>query len=178
MSERVRPVNSRRRSALRWFSRRESGQAAIEFILIIPTFIIFLMLTVDFGMLAYEYVSAANAVREGARYGATNCGTGTCSVTAIQDRTIARSGNILSSAQRSEITVGWVNENPAAPTAPGRPAASGKGDAVVVRVDHMYNFMFMPGGPGIPVVACADMRLERNDSGASFPAPALDCSHR
>ena len=156
-----RAMSPLKRASSRLRRRRASGQAAIEFVLVIPTFVIFLLLIVEFGMLTYEYVSVANAVREGARYGAVNCGTGTCSETVVRDRTIQRSGNILTSANAAEVTVGWTDLNG---------GGIGKGDSVRVRVDHMFNFMFLPAGPGIPVVSCADMRLERNDRGSSLPA--------
>ena len=80
-----------------WLWRRDDGQAAIEFLLVIPTFMVFLFLVVDFGMLMYQYVSIANAVREGARYAAVNCNTGSCTTSAVQQRVIERSGRSLGS---------------------------------------------------------------------------------
>jgi hypothetical protein len=148
------------------------GQAALEFMLVIPAFVIFLGLVVDFGMLTYQYVSIANAAREGARYAATNCFDfdGECSETRVRNQTIMRSGGILSPANAAEVTVGWINRID--PT-----SNSGRGDSVVVRINHPYNFMFVPVGPSIPVVACADMRLEQRDRGLGLPT-GTECSAR
>jgi len=148
-------------------ARRDDGQAALEFMLIIPSFVVFLFLIVDFGMLMYEYVSVANAAREGARYGATNCrfSAGSCSVGVVQDQTIDRSGGILASSNRGEVSVGWVDR-----TGDGR--NDRRGDSIVVSINHPYRFLFLPAGPSIPVVACADMALERDDRGAPLPTGA------
>ena len=148
--------------------RRDEGQAAFEFLLILPFFIFFLLLLIDFGIMMYEYVSVSNAVREGARYGAVNCGSeGTCTVELVQDRVLKRSGGILSDT--GEVTVGWIDNN-----ADGR--NYGRGDSVVVKVDHDYDFLFFPndilgiGEIKIPVVSCADMRLEQTDKTSGLPS--------
>ena len=78
------PVNPRRRFAL---LRREEGQAAFEFVLVLPVCIFFLLLMVDMGIMTYQYVSVSNAVREGARFGAVNCG-GECTVGDVASRTV------------------------------------------------------------------------------------------
>ena len=143
--------------------RRENGQATFEFVLILPIFILFLLLLVDFGIMMYEYVSVSNAVREGARYGAVNCGDGACTVDAapdgsegVRDRVLDRSGGILGEGNRDEVTVVW-------------PDGSDRGDSIVVSVDHDYTFLFFPWAT-IPVVSCADMRLEQSDDTETLPS--------
>src|SRR5947208_16169919 len=115
--------------------RRNEGQAAIEFLIVIPTFMLFLFLIVDFGMMTYEYVSVANAAREGARYAATNCGTGSCTASAVRTRVIERSGRVLTSANASEISVGWIDTT-------GDGLNSGRGDSITVFINHPYTFLF------------------------------------
>jgi len=148
--------------------RREEGQAVFEFVLILPFFVFFLLLLIDFGIMMYEYVSVSNAVREGARYGAVNCGDGTCTVDGtdgVRQRVLDRSGGILSDP--NEVTVGWIDND-----ADGR--NYGRGDSVVVKVDHDYDFLFFPnsilgiGEITIPVASCADMRLEQTDKGTGL----------
>jgi Flp pilus assembly protein TadG len=134
--------------------RREEGQATFEFVLILPFFILFLLLLIDFGIMMYEYVSVSNAVREGARYGAVNCGDGSCTAADVATRVIDRSGGILSNT--GEVTVGW-------------PDGSDRGDSVVVKVTHPYKFLFFPAAT-IDVVSCADMRLEQTDKGTNLPS--------
>jgi len=155
--------------------RREEGQAAFEFVLILPFFVFFLLLLIDFGIMMYEYVSVSNAVREGARYGAVNCGDGACTVDTaldgsdgVRDRVLDRSGGILGEDNRDEVTVVW-------------PDGSTRGDSVVVKVDHDYDFLFFPndilgiGEIKIPVVSCADMRLEQTDKAQSLPSSGSGC---
>jgi hypothetical protein len=136
------------------------AQAAFEFMLVLPIFIPVVLLTVDFGAMMYEYVSVSNASREGARYAAVNCETGTCTVADVQQRTADRSGGIVSDA--AEVTVGWRDVN-----GHSVDGSTGKGDSVVVKVDHPYDFLFFPFT--INVSSCADYRLEQQDSGSSLP---------
>jgi hypothetical protein len=142
--------------------RREEGQAAFEFLLILPFFILFLLLLIDFGIMMYEYVSVSNAVREGARYGAVNCGDGGCTLgtaDGICQRVLDRSGGILSTP--GEVTVAW-------------PDGSARGDSVVVKVTHPYKFLFFPAAK-IDVVSHADMRLEQTDRTTGLPSVDTPC---
>ncbi|MBM3926539.1 MAG: pilus assembly protein [SAR202 cluster bacterium] len=139
--------------------RREGGQAAFEFLMALPFFILVILLMVDMGLLTYQYVSVSNAAREGARHGAVNCGGAACSEDEVRTMTLDRSGGILTDA--SEIAVGWMD-------ATGDGVSSGRGDSVVVSINHPYNFLFFPAS--IPVYACADMRLEQANGAAGLPA--------
>jgi hypothetical protein len=134
----------------------EQGQAAWEFLLVLPIFIIVMLLLVDFGIWMYEYVSVANAVREGARYGAVTCAfanqcgsTPSQVVTAIKQRVLNRSGGILNDI--SDVKVAWVNRNGG--------SNYERGDSIVVWVNHSYQMLFFP--PQLGVVSCADMMLEQ-----------------
>ena len=166
MTERTPKTNKavgkpRRRYSLR---RGGEGQAALEFMLILPIFILLFLLVVDLGMLMYEYVSLANAVREGARYGSVNCGNGECAEDKVKTRVIQRSGGILADTpdDQNKVTVSWVDNNPP------EGLNYGQGDSVVVRVNHPYSFLFFPGVT-LPVVSCADMRLEQTDLTTTLP---------
>ena len=150
-------VNQRRRHRSLFY--REEGQAALEFLLVLPFFIIFILLLVDFGVMMYQYVSVSNAVREGSRYGAINCGDGSCTVADVQTRTISRSGGILTDP--AQVTVGWIDNN-------GDAINRSRGDSVVVKVNHPYSLLFFPAT--IPVVSCADMSLEQTDRTTPLPS--------
>ena len=155
------PVNSRRRFSL---LHREEGQAAFEFVLVLPVFILFLLLMVDMGIMTYQFVSVSNAVREGARYGSVNCGDGDCLAAELAVRTVDRSGGVLSDPEDlADVAVVWLDNN-------GDGTVNGKGDSVVVKVDHQYSFMFFPGS--ISIGSCADMRLEQTDATAGAPTGA------
>ena len=153
---------------LRCLFRRQEGQSALEFVLVLPVFVVAFLIVVDLGMLMYQYVSVSNAVREGARFGAVNCGDGSCdpldlTTESVSDRTIARSSGVLNPLS-SSVTVGWLDN-----TVPLDNNNRGRGDSVVVKVDHDYDFMFLPGT--IPVVSCADMSLEQSDRAPDLPDP-------
>ena len=148
--------------------RKEAGQSALEFVLVLPVFVAAFLMVVDLGMLMYQYVSVSNAVREGARFGAVNCGDGDCTddglSETVKQRTIARSSGVLDPlAIPGEVTVSWL-DNTLPPD-----NRWGRGDSVVVKVDHDYDFMFLPGT--IPVVSCADMSLEQSDRAPDLPDP-------
>jgi Flp pilus assembly protein TadG len=162
--------------ALRILLRREEGQAAFELLLVLPFYMLFVLMLVDFGVMMYEYVSVSNAVREGARYGSLNCPTsatpGACTPGLIQQRTVDRSGGILSTT--ADVTVGWVNN-----TGTATSANNDRGDSVVVKVNHNYRFLFFRGGSlmgsilpdvSINVFSCADMSLEQKDRTSSLPS--------
>jgi hypothetical protein len=139
--------------------RKEEGQAALEFLLILPVFIMIFLLLIDLSLMMYQYVSVSNAVREGSRFGSVNCGDGSCTDSEVQNRTISRSGGILSDV--NEVTVVWMDNNLDG-------SNRGRGDSVVVSVNHPYNFLFLPAT--MPVVSCADMRLEQSDQTLALPS--------
>jgi Flp pilus assembly protein TadG len=151
----------RRRSLI----RRSEGQSAVEFAMILPFFLLFILLAVEFGLLMWSAVSVANAAREGARFAAANCSVGACDVASIRTRVIERSGGVLRPGDEAEITVAW-------------PEGTLRGDPVAVRIDHTHTLLFLPnlaalvggGAAGqMPVQACSTMRLESDDSGSPPP---------
>jgi hypothetical protein len=143
---------------------RQKGQAAIELLLIIPMFVALVLLTVDFGVWMYGYVSAANAAREGARWGAVNCGSSSCSSTALVDRVVERAGSFP--IADTDVEVGWYDESS---TPNGNDDA---GDSVIVRINDTHQLLFWPGS--VSIVACAQMRLESAVTGATLDT-AVPC---
>jgi hypothetical protein len=65
-----------------------------------------------------------------------------------------------------EITINWVDRGSGAAT------GAGKGDSVVVKVDHTHELIFFPFS--LPVKACADMRIEQNNGDAD-PVGTSEC---
>ena len=128
--------------------QREEGQAAFEFLLMLPLFFTFFLMVLDFGVTMYGYVSIANAAREGARYGAVNCGTDVCTANLIQTRTVGRSGGFL--ADNADVTVSW-------------PSGGSRGSPVAVNVSHDHDLLFFPFTWTIG--SCAEMRLEQAEAG-------------
>jgi hypothetical protein len=135
-------------------NRGETGQAALEFMLMLPLFMVFLAIMIDFGASMYGYVSIANAAREGARYGAVNCLDGSCDAADIQDRVLRRSGGFMDpDLDAGEVTVSW-------------PEGRDRGDSVVVSISHVHELIFF-AGISWTIKSCAEMPLERDETGAA-----------
>jgi hypothetical protein len=147
-------------------ARDERGQAAFEFLLILPLFIPFVLLLVDLGVVMYSYVSVANATREGARFAAVNC-AGSCSLALVRGRT----------AERSSGFVAYPS-----PTPPAAPhtidvvwGGVSRGSSVLVRATRTHDLLFFPWQFNIG--SCAQMRIEANEGGSSLPIdPAATCN--
>jgi Flp pilus assembly protein TadG len=138
----------------------EKGQAAMELLLVFPTFLLVTLLVIELGLWMYQSVTVSNAVREAARYGAVNCAPDpTCDAATLAAKAAQKSNGILDIA---DVDAGWVARG----NAPGD-----KGSSVVVHADHTYNFLFFPG-ISVPVTACADMRVEVKNASA---AAGTDC---
>lgn len=52
--------------------KRENGQSAVEFVLVLPILLLIVCGILDFGWLFYNQLSVENACREGARVGCVN----------------------------------------------------------------------------------------------------------
>ena len=68
----------RRRSSAR--RHRSRGQSLVEFALVFPLFVLLLAAMVDFGVGLFSYMTVVNAVRDGARLGATDCSVLACTI--------------------------------------------------------------------------------------------------
>jgi Flp pilus assembly protein TadG len=158
----------------RVLASEDRAQAGMELLIVLPVFIVLLGLVVDFGVIMYQYVSLSNATREGARYAAVNCGTGTCaSPTATGTTTsvcykVVNAASGLLDTSHSDVKLQWVNR--------ASPAnVYDKGDSVVVQVSHDYGLIFAPGIHWT-IKSSADMRLEQTDGNTSLPSSASMCS--
>lgn len=63
--------------------RRERGLAMVEFAICIPVLLFLMLGTAEIGRLLFQYNTLAKAVRDGARYAATNAAVGTTRVVNI-----------------------------------------------------------------------------------------------
>lgn len=142
-------------------SRRQKGQAAVEFALIVPIFLIVLFIIVDFGVGLSNWISLTNATREGARYGAVGA-----SSDEIRQRVLDKSTQLIGSdLDPSQISVEYVDSD--------GDGSVDRGESVVVRTTYDYDLitplrqlMTLTFG-SITFNSCADMRLELGVTGAS-----------
>jgi hypothetical protein len=144
---------------------RKPGQAAFELVVILPIFLAVMLLVVDFGIVTWEYISVANAVREGGRFGTLNCPTSgvnpaSCTPTLLEQRVLDRSDGILTSL--AEVDTWWCRRGGSTLTTPVR------GDSIIVRVERDYPLRFAPGAR-IPVRSMVDMLIQDVDLNSTVP---------
>ncbi len=130
--------------------QRERGQGMVEFVLVLPIFLLLVFAIVDFGMGFHAWLTVTNSAREGARLGA---------VRGTQSQIVQRVQDTSDSLDQSNMTITVTN-------AEGAP-----GTSVVVDVEYDYTLitpldnilgMISGGsiGPTVTFESSADMRLE------------------
>ena len=104
----------------RFFNKEERGQSLVEFVLVIPIFLVLVFGIVDLGMGIHAWLSITSGSREGARLG---------SVQASSAEIEARVRSTTTSLDQSKLTVVTTN------------AQGTSGDSVVVDVAYQYDFI-------------------------------------
>ena len=136
----------------------QKGGAAVEFALVLPVLIAFVLGIVEFSVALYDKAVITNASREGARAGIVFRDS------PVTDGEI--SGIVTSYCQNRLITFG----TPILTTTVVREGSGATGDDLTVRVQYQYQFLALPGvvtkffGGGIPLGIQLDaqtiMRME------------------
>jgi hypothetical protein len=137
----------------------DKGQSVVEFVLLFPFAMLFILFVVEFGFVLHTYIRITQATAEGARFAAVgNRPSASCSANdgTIQGRVVHMSGGTLDCA---DVTVRY---------APALPVE--RGDIVGVEANHTYvpvtglgSIMGMLSGgsfSSIPISACFEARLE------------------
>jgi Flp pilus assembly protein TadG len=120
---------------LRRFRQTESGQALVEFTMILPIFLLLLFALVDFGRGFHAWLLVTNAAREGARVGATQQ-----DAAAIQERIWdSLCSNYPSSCSIDETKLSWTNQGTANVQGP-------RGEAVVIELSYDFDYATPIGG--------------------------------
>ena len=144
------PVLKLKRFRSRNGEAKERGQSMVEFVLVLPIFLLLVFSIVDFGMGFHAWLTVTNSAREGARLGA---------VRGSNAEIVTRVHYTADTLDAADMTVTVTN-------AQGNP-----GESVVVDVDYDYTLitpldnilkMISGGsvGPTITLSSTADMRLE------------------
>ncbi len=135
----------------------------VEFVLIFPMVLVFALSLMEFGFMLHTNISVNSAAREGARFAAVanlpSATPGTCDAGSIEERTVDSSSALLAC---SEIAIGYIEQT--------GDTVFGRGDEVVVNIDHTYttktplglllNTLSFGSIPStVQVRACADARL-------------------
>lgn len=168
------PLRLNRRSALaperrargRRHGRAGRGQSLVEFVLVLPIFLILLFGIVDFGMGLRAYITLTNATREGARVGAVGELAGTypadCNADPSDDATVvARVCTTLAGLDLDNVETVNVDY----------PDGFQTGNSIAVSAQYRYDFISplaalvngLTGGTiddSLSLSSSADMRLE------------------
>ena len=83
----------------------EAGLAILELALIMPLIIVFIFFIAEMGLLFFDYVSASNAVREGARCGAVGYDDGAV-VARVEQGAVFPDDLTVAVSDRSASTIG------------------------------------------------------------------------
>jgi Flp pilus assembly protein TadG len=141
-------------------SKRERGQATIEFALVVPIFLVMLFALFEFGRGLVEYTSISNAAREGARAGIVPGKT-------VTDITSAARNTTVTAGTLPAVTITAFRSG----TALADPMTRTSGDTIQVQVTHTFVPIFFIGhgytpdgigglGLSIPMGSTAKMRVE------------------
>jgi len=153
--------------------RRHRGQGLVEFALIAPVFLFFLLLAVDFGRLLFTYIQLSNTAREAVAYAAFNPTTDSASLTTVA----LRESNVQ--AQRGE---GGISATSSCTDSAGAnldcslaKGGTGAGNRIKVDVSETFTF-FSPlintfwGGGGLQVGTSATAAVIVYGSGGGTPS--------
>lgn len=130
---------------------KEAGQAVLEFAMIMPLLLLFILFIFDAGFFGFTYVSATNAVREGAR-----CAAVGGDATAVASRVRVASGGLKATTITAVSSA--YTPNPAV-----------IGGSVTVSANLKYDWITPVGMiPGFPDFASyaksATMRMETSNT--------------
>jgi len=93
----------------RWCKKNSLGQGLVEFVILLPVLILFVMIIFDLGRMAYFYSAIHNSAREGARYAAIHHQNATSSDIATAARQLTTGLNVanltISSSYPSAETI-------------------------------------------------------------------------
>jgi PKD repeat protein len=153
---------------------KSTGQALVEFALVIPVMLLMLAIAIDFGRLFFSYIEITNAAREGAAFGAH----APSNLTQIQT-TAAQETSTQSQGGEHAITVSTTCKDSAGMTlancglASG--GASGAGNTITVNVDEQFSFFTPLIGAIVPNLhlktnATATVTDYASSSAGSVPA--------
>lgn len=106
----------------------ESGQAAVEFVLLFPFVLLLVLVLVELGFATYESVTVNHAARESGRAAAVGAMPhAACAAGSIEERAIGASAGRVTCG---EVAVSYLDED--------GDGLYGRGDGVVVRITHPH----------------------------------------
>jgi hypothetical protein len=152
---------------------RESGQALVEFALIVPLFLMIVVGVIQFGVALNFWLDMQRLANQGARSAAVNCGPvalSQCGPTTLENylssKTTTRpEGQVISSGNTPDVEICYVPPSQP-PPATWAPSA---GDAVRVELKEQYRLQAIVRLAKIDLSARATMRLEQEPTSPALP---------
>lgn len=157
---------------------QDSGQAAVEFVLLFPFVLLLVLVLVELGFATYESVTVNHAAREAARAAAVSrLPSAICAAGSVEERAITASAGRV---RCGEIAVSYVDSD--------GDGMYGRGDSAVVRVTHPHlavtplatfaSALSLGTFPStFDIAVCTQTRLESPPSSqAGLVAAAAECN--
>ncbi len=159
-----------------WAHRRQArsiarGQSMVEFVLILPVFLLLLLIAVDFGRLFFTYIQLNNIAREGAAYAAANPTVDNATLTTVA----VRESNVQAQQGEGAVSATATCAPVACSNALG---GTGAGNTVTVAASETFTFFtpligsFWPGGLQVGADATAAVAVYAAGGGT----PPASCS--
>jgi Flp pilus assembly protein TadG len=138
----------------------ETGQAVVEFALVLPILCALVFALVDFGKAVYYYIELTHVANEGARIATINPATLPGGSPSLKSYLCSQLGS-----GTSELRAGSSSADRATVAISYPAGTQAIGDPVQVRVSTSYHWIPFFGGGSIPIAGSATMRLEQPTTG-------------
>ena len=149
--------------------QRESGQALVEFALILPLFLLIVVGIIQFGVALNFWLDRQKIANQGARWAAVDCGQSASSPITPNPC----SPTLWQALQEQALTEGLENSVCVEVSYPGKTYPNiVAGDPVKVRLETDFDLLPILGVPKLTLGADATMRIEIAKK-SSAPNPAL-----
>ena len=119
-------------------NERTRGQAMVEFAIVLPIFVLFLVMAIDFGRIYFSYIQINNAAREGAAFAAGQP-TDSAGILARAQR----EANVQSQNGQTPFALTTTCKNSGGATIPCSTATGGAGPGNMVTVAVSERFTFL-----------------------------------
>lgn len=138
----------------------ESGQAVVEFALVLPLLCALVFAFIDCGKAVYYYIELTHVANEGARVATVDPASLPGGSASLTDYLCGQLGS-----SSSELRAGSASADPATVTVSYPAGTQNIGDPVNVKVGTTYHLIPFFGAASIPISGSATMRLEQSPTG-------------
>lgn len=138
----------------------ETGQAVVEFAMVLPILCALVFALIDFGKGVYYYIELTHVANEGARIAAVNPASLPGGSASLKDYLCSQLGTTT-----SELRAGSSSVDRATVTISYPSGTQNIGDPVTVKLATNYHWIPFFGGASTAISGSATMRLEQSTAG-------------